>query len=143
MAAKGIGQNESTDVSKHAGWTDGKACCLTFLLSEQGDFKEQQNAIQELVVSRGHFCIFLTKYHPELNFIERYWSRVKWYARKECDGTIAGLKKTTDEALIKVVCDRALIRRYSRAAWRWVGAYQKVLYGVLGRAQIKVPPLCE
>ena len=77
MAAKGIGQNESADVSKHAGWTDGKACCLEFLLSEQGDFKEQQKAIQELVVSRVHFCIFLPKYHPELSFIERYWSRVK------------------------------------------------------------------
>ena len=48
-------------------------------LSEQADFKEQQNAIQELVLSRGHFCIFLPKFHPELNFIERYWSRVKWY----------------------------------------------------------------
>ena len=45
------------------------------------DFKEQQNAIQELVLSRGHFCIFLPKFHPELNFIERYWSRAKWYAR--------------------------------------------------------------
>ena len=48
------------------------------LLSEKADFKEQQNAIQELVLSRGHFCIFLPKFHPELNFIERYWSRVKW-----------------------------------------------------------------
>ena len=28
-------------------------------------------------------------------------------------------------------CDLALIRRYSRAAWRWVDAYQKGLDGVL------------
>ena len=34
------------------------------LLSEQADFKEQQNAIQELVLSRGHFCIFLPKFTP-------------------------------------------------------------------------------
>jgi len=48
----------------------------------QDDFRELQNTIQELIVSRGHHCIFLPKYHPELNFIERYWSRVKWYARQ-------------------------------------------------------------
>ena len=65
----------------HVGWADQVPCCLEFLLSEQADFKEQQNAIQELVLSRGHFCIFLPKFHPELNFIERYWSRAKWYAR--------------------------------------------------------------
>ena len=41
-------------------------------------------------MSRGHYCIFLPKYHPELNFIERYWSRVKWYARQKCDQTIKG-----------------------------------------------------
>ena len=76
--AVGIGKGESIDVPVHVGWADEVPCCLEFLLSEQPDFKEQQNAIQELVLSRGHFCIFLPKFHPELNFIERYWSRVKW-----------------------------------------------------------------
>ncbi len=66
----------------HVGWAGQVPCCLQFLLSEQTDFKEQQNAIQELVLSQGHFCIFLPKFHPELNFIGRYWSRVKWYARQ-------------------------------------------------------------
>ena len=74
----GIGKGESIDVPLHVGWADEVLCRLEFLLSEQADFKEQQNAIQELVLSRGHFCIFLPKFHPELNFIERYWSRVKW-----------------------------------------------------------------
>jgi len=71
MGEAGIGKGGSVDVPKHAGWTGGTACCLEFLLSEQDDFKEQQNAIQELIISRGHHCIFLPKYHPELNFIER------------------------------------------------------------------------
>ena len=53
------------------GWAEQVPCCLGFLLSEKADFKEQHNAIQELVLSRGHFCIFLPKFHPELNFIER------------------------------------------------------------------------
>ena len=130
-AEQGIGQNESADVPKHEGMTDGVPCCLEFLLSDQPDFKLQQNAIQELIISRGHLCIFLPKYHPELNFIERYWSRVKWYARQKCDQTNAGLRTATDEALSEKACDLALIRRYSRTAWRWVDAYRKGLDGVL------------
>jgi len=131
MGEAGIGKGGSVDVPKHAGWTGGTACCLEFLLSEQGDFKEQQNTIQELIISQGHHCIFLPKYHPELNFIERYWSRVKWYARQKCDQTIKGLRTATNEALSEKACDLALIRRYSRTAWRWVDAYQKGLDGVL------------
>ena len=73
----------------------------------------------------------MPKYHPELNFIERCWSRVKWYARQICDQTKPGLKTATDEALSGKACDLALIRRYSRTAWRWVDAYHKGLDGVL------------
>mgnify|MGYP006919658173 CR=1 FL=1 len=129
--AQGIGQHESAEEPKHAGFTGDTPCCLEFLLSEQPDFKLQQNAIQELILSRGHYCIFLPKFHPELNFIERYWSRVKWYARQHSDGTKAGLKTVTDKALSEEACDLALMRRYARTSWRWVDAYHKGLDGVL------------
>jgi hypothetical protein len=92
------------------------------LLSEQAGFKEQQNAIQELVLSRGPFCISLPKFHPELNFIERHWPRVKWYARQFGGGTTKGLKAQAGVAMAmsSETCDLALMRRYSRTAWRWV-----------------------
>jgi len=64
-AEQGIGQNESADVTKHEGMTGGVPCCLEFLLSDQ------------FIIPRGHLCISLPKYHPELNFIERYWPRVR------------------------------------------------------------------
>ena len=114
MAAGVIGQHESAEVPTHAGWTgdvEPTACCLEFLLSEQPDFKLQQNAIQELIREGGHYCVFLPKFHPELNFIERYWSRVKWYARQKCDRTKSGIKTATDEALCDKACDLALMRR--------------------------------
>ena len=137
--AVGIGKGESIDVPVHVGWADQVPCCLEFLLSEQADFKEQQNAIQELVLSRGHFCIFLPKFHPELNFIERYWSRVKWYARQFSDGTIKGLKAQADVAMTmsSETCDLALMRRYSRTAWRWVDAYHRGLGGVLANYAVR------
>jgi len=135
----GIGAGESTDVPAHAGWTDGAPCCLEFMLSEQPDFKDQRNAIEELVASRGHHCIFLPKFHPELNCIERYWSRVKWHARQYCDGTLKGLKWTAEEAMIMSpeTCDLALIRRYFRTSWRWVDAYRRGLDGVLANFAVR------
>ena len=122
------------------GWADQVPCCLEFLLSEQADFKEQQNAIQELVLSRGHFCIFLPKFHPELNFIERYWSRVKWYARQFSDGTIKGPKAQADVAMAmsSETCDLALMRRYSRTSWRWVDAHHRGLGGVLANYAMRM-----
>jgi hypothetical protein len=73
------------------------------------------------VLSRGHFCIFLPKFHPELNFIERHWPRVKWNARQNGDGAIKGLKAQADVAMAmsSETCDLALMRRYSRTVWRW------------------------
>ena len=36
----------------------------------QSDFQEQKNSLEELVEARGHVCLFLPKFHCELNFIE-------------------------------------------------------------------------
>ena len=45
--------------------------------------------------------------------------------------TIKGLRTAADEALSEKAYNLALIRRYSRTAWRWVGAYRKGLDGAL------------
>ena len=109
------------------------------MLSEKADFKEQKNAIQDLVLSRGHFYTFLPKFHPEFNFIERYWSRVKWHARQWSDGTKEGLKAKANEAIAMSpeTCDLALMRRYSRTAWRLVDAYSRRLGGVLASCAVR------
>ena len=112
----GLEVGEPVELPRHIGRGGGKQwCCLEWLLSEQPDFKAQENAVREYVKSRGHECIFLPKFHPgnrrppppfsfsdaceglvvllvisphvtlcsfsELNFIERYWGRAKWYMR--------------------------------------------------------------
>ena len=131
MASTGIGKEESVEVPLHMGFADEEACCLAYLLSQQPDFIAQQNAIQEYIESRGHLCIFLPKYHPELNAIERYWSRIKLHTREHCDGTKQRTKKEADLALNGANNDLALIRRYFRTAWRWIDAYSRGLDGVL------------
>ena len=45
-------------------------CCMARLLSQQGDFKDQPSMLETYIHSRGHECIFLPKFHCELNPIE-------------------------------------------------------------------------
>ena len=45
-------------------------CCMARLLSRQDDFKNQPSMLETFIHSRGHECIFLPKFHCELNPIE-------------------------------------------------------------------------
>lgn len=45
-------------------------CCMARLLSQQDDFKNQPSMLETFIHSRGHECIFLPKFHCELNPIE-------------------------------------------------------------------------
>lgn len=45
-------------------------CCMARLLSHQDDFRLQVSELEKLITSRGHYCIFLLKFHCELNPIE-------------------------------------------------------------------------
>ena len=45
-------------------------CCMARLLSQQDDFKNQPSMLETYIHSRGHECIFLPKFHCELNPIE-------------------------------------------------------------------------
>ena len=47
-----------------------KNCCIARLLSKQDDFANQPSMLETLIKGRGHECIFLPKFHCELNPIE-------------------------------------------------------------------------
>ena len=51
---------------------DKPPCCLARLLFSYYDFYYQKSAIATLIKERGHKCIFLPKFHCELNPIEMY-----------------------------------------------------------------------
>jgi len=55
------------------------SCCNSRILELQPDFKEQKSLVQEVIEAAGHLCIFLPKFHCELNFIEFFWGVVKKY----------------------------------------------------------------
>ncbi|PVH67390.1 hypothetical protein DL98DRAFT_643742, partial [Cadophora sp. DSE1049] len=47
-------------------------CYLARILANHKNFFRQKSALEELLLSRGHKCIFLPKFHCELNPIEMY-----------------------------------------------------------------------
>jgi transposase len=54
-----------------------ESCCNSRILELQPDFKEQKSLVQEVIEAVGHLCIFLPKFHCELNFIEFFWGVVR------------------------------------------------------------------
>ncbi|KAI0076804.1 hypothetical protein K474DRAFT_1662518 [Panus rudis PR-1116 ss-1] len=49
---------------------ENENCCMARLLSRQDDFRFQESLLEKVIKSRGHLCIFLPKFHCELNPIE-------------------------------------------------------------------------
>ena len=50
---------------------------MRMLLSALYDFMAQKSRVHELIEGRGHICLFLPKFHCELNWIELYWCLIK------------------------------------------------------------------
>lgn len=53
-------------------------CCCYRVLSLQEDFANEKPMIQHYIESRGHVCMFLPKFHCELNPIKMLWRFMKY-----------------------------------------------------------------
>jgi hypothetical protein len=49
---------------------ESTGCCMARLLSQQDDFVNQISMLEKFINEAGHLCIFLPKFHCELNPIE-------------------------------------------------------------------------
>ena len=49
---------------------ESTGCCMARLLSQQDDFVNQVLMVEKTITEAGHLCIFLPKFHCELNPIE-------------------------------------------------------------------------
>jgi len=77
-------------------------CCNKRILELQPDFQQQKSLVQEVIEAVGHLCIFLPKFHCELNFIEFFWGAIKKYLRNNCNYTFDTLKANMPKALESV-----------------------------------------
>jgi len=115
----------------------GKPCCCHWLLNQCEDFQNQKSHIQEIVEEAGHHCIFLPKFHPELNFIERFWGHVKRVLRENCSYSIKDLAIEAPKQL-RTAVSLIQIRRYARHAGSWMAAYRLEYFGTSAAFAMKV-----
>ena len=76
----------------------------------------------EVIEAAGHLCIFLPKFHCELNFTKFFWGVVKRYLRENCDYTFDTLKGNMPKAMesmkLEVIC------HWEHCMYRWMEAYR-------------------
>ena len=120
-------------------------CCMARLLSKQDDFANQESMLEILIKKAGHECIFLPKFHCELNPIEmvsyiflrnklilvstslKYWGWVKYRYRELPKQTFAKAKEIALQYLN--VCPTNVIRQFINRSWRFMSTYRKGLTG--------------
>lgn len=60
---------------------ESQNCCLARLLSQQEDFVNQASMLETLIKAAGHECIFLPKFHCELNPIEMVSNSLTFFSK--------------------------------------------------------------
>jgi hypothetical protein len=102
LVERGLWQQKLQGKCKKACKANANACCNKRILEWQPDFFKQKSLVQETIEAAGHVCLFLPKFHCELNFIEFFWGMVKKYLRDNCDYTFDTLKENLPKALHSV-----------------------------------------
>ncbi|KIJ29985.1 hypothetical protein M422DRAFT_268549 [Sphaerobolus stellatus SS14] len=100
-------------------------CCMTRALSQQQDFLDEKPLIERYIEEKGHICLFLPKFHCELDPIEMYWGWTRHQYR-----TVSDQKFSTAKAIIPQILnfvDVKLIQKFFRKTWRYIDAYEKGL----------------
>jgi hypothetical protein len=130
----GLWQQQLRGRCERACKPDANVCCNKCILERQPDFCEQKSLVQETIEAAGHLCLFLPKFHCELNFIEFFWGMVKKYLRDNCDYTFDTLKENLPKALRSVHIHT--IRRWEHRMFQWIEASRSGL--TTREAQVQV-----
>jgi hypothetical protein len=116
-------------------------CCMHCVLTLQQDFPSETSLVQSIIKSAGHICLFLPRFHCELNPIEMLWGYAKYCAcimfractvclsylefagyQNLTNGRFATAKLLVPQCLDS--CDVITIRRFYRKVWRYIDAYR-------------------
>jgi hypothetical protein len=125
--------------STQGGLYDGKdrdCCCYRHVLSLQPDFKAERPLVERTLTAAGVGCLFLPKFHCELNPIELVWAALKAQIRKRNDCTLATLRVALDEEWANI--GLALVRGCCMRVRRYVDAYSRGLTGGLAKYAVTI-----
>lgn len=89
------------------------------------DFEASKSRLELLCSQFGHTCLFLPKFHPELNPIELNWRDSKNELRRWCKCSSKGFKERWHKALDAIT--NKMIQRYFKSAMEFEAVYDKVI----------------
>ena len=92
-------------------------------IASHNDFAEEKTKIEHYLIANGHICIFLPKFHCELNPIERCWAQAKRYTRAHCNYSIDGLRNNIPQALDSISNEN--IRSHFRKVRHYMCGYMQ------------------
>ncbi|KAF8576700.1 hypothetical protein K439DRAFT_1655209 [Ramaria rubella] len=110
-------------------------CCMSCILALQSDFAEEKSLLQTTIKRAGHKCIFLPKFHCELNPIELMWGYAKREFSEVADGTFTTARLEVPLSLDR--CTTVIIHRLFRKCYRYMDAYRKGLSGKEAERAVK------
>ena len=94
---------------------------MQMILKNHEDFRNEKPRIIRFLEEKGHKALFLPKFHPELNPIERVWAQSKVYTKAHCKYTFPSLRNTIPVGLDSVTVEN--IKKYHRKARDYMFAY--------------------
>ena len=90
-------------------------------LASHPDFQDEQPEIVNFLKRKGHACLFLPKFHCELNPIEKCWAQAKRYTRAHTNYTIQKLRLMVPDGLDSAMVENIL--NYYNKARNYMFAY--------------------
>jgi hypothetical protein len=118
-------------------------CCMYRVLTLQEDFATKKPMLQHYIEGRGHKCMFLPKFHCELNPIEMLWGYAKYRESLTVVCCIAveaslstGFHNVSDGKFVTArqlvprcldMCETITIRCFFWKTWRYMDAYSCVV----------------
>ena len=91
-------------------------------LNEFEDFSTQKTLLEELVHTKGHICLYLPKYHCEMNPIERNWCHAKKVARQYVNSSVVRLREVVPTSLDAVSIE--VMNKFCRTCRDYEMAYR-------------------
>ena len=94
---------------------------MRIILANHDDFRSEKPKVIRFLVTRGHTALFLPKFHPEINPIERVWAQSKRYTKAYCKYTLPSLRSTVPLGLDSVTLEN--IQNFHRKCRHYMFAY--------------------
>ena len=79
------------------------------ILAQHDDFKNEKSRVEHFLDAKGRTVLFLPKFHPELNPIERVWAQSKCYTKAYCKYNLPSLRKNILRKNIPLALDSVSI----------------------------------